>query len=120
MKWFGRNYRHPKTTQERRASQERNDPLIRRKRAARNLPTVYDDIPIHREKSWKKKRKTQYRANDCDYNWHEFHYDRSWKNWRINPEARMIAYNMQDRLDELGCFWEYTSKGMRWFGPDLL
>lgn len=115
--WFGRYYRHPKTTQERRANQERNDPLVRRKRAARNLPTVYDDYPIHREKSWKKKRKTQYRPKDCVYDWHEFHYERSWRCHDVR--GRMTAYNLIDRLDNLGCFWEHTEKGIRWFGPDL-
>ena len=49
-------YRHPKTTQERRAHQGWR---VRAKRT--NLPTVYDDICVHHEKSWKSRRKKQYR-----------------------------------------------------------
>ena len=53
-------WRHPRTTQERRATGKRNK-WGRAKRNFVNLPTVRDDISVHYEKSWKSKRKTQYR-----------------------------------------------------------
>lgn len=51
------NYRRPRTTQERKANQEKNDILVRPKR--KDLPTSYDDFYIKEEKSWKSKRKQQ-------------------------------------------------------------
>lgn len=62
--------RRPRTTQERRANQERNDLLIRAKR--RNLPSAYDDLMVHDEKSWKSKksRKNQYHINKNGFSWH--------------------------------------------------
>lgn len=53
-------YRSPKTTQEKRANQDRE--YVRGARLGRNLPSVWDDKPILHSKSWKSKRKTQYRG----------------------------------------------------------
>ena len=58
-KYFGGYLRYPKTTQERRVNGKRGK-WNRAKRNARNLPSAWDDLWVHREKSWKKKRKTQY------------------------------------------------------------
>lgn len=35
---------------------------IRGRRRPHHLPDIYDDIPITRQKTWKKKRRTQYRV----------------------------------------------------------
>lgn len=43
--------RYPKTTQELRANQDSNDPLVRAKR--RNLPTSFDDNFIRKQQGWK-------------------------------------------------------------------
>jgi len=51
-------YRHPQTTAEKRANQDRE--YVRGKRLPNNLPDLYDDLRIHHTKSWKDKRKTQY------------------------------------------------------------
>lgn len=51
-------YRHPRTTQEAKANQEGWE---RAKRRPRNLPSNYDDMYPTHEKTWKNKRKTQYR-----------------------------------------------------------
>jgi hypothetical protein len=59
MRQFHRWYRHPRTTQERRASFAYKG-YIRPSRNFRNLPNTYDDLVICHQKSWKKKRKTQY------------------------------------------------------------
>lgn len=61
--------RHPRTTSERRASDAvDNDPEMREykvksraKRSKAMLPSAWDDLPRHVDKSWKRHRKTQYR-----------------------------------------------------------
>ena len=53
-----RSLRHPKTTQEIR---EHDPKFDRDKRSHRNLPNVRDDIYIHEDKCWKKKRKTKWK-----------------------------------------------------------
>lgn len=52
-------YRHPKTTQERRWGYAHRE-YIRGRRLPSQLPTAYDEISVCEQKSWKKKRKTQY------------------------------------------------------------
>lgn len=112
-KWLGAWLRYPKTTQELRANQDRNDPYVRRKR--RNIPTAWDDQFVRKQKSWKylSKRKKQYRTEDLGYSWHEFDYS-----WR-EPERFMVARNIMRKLEFIGCFYEHTREGIRWFGPDL-
>ena len=51
-------YRHPRTRAEARANQEGWERPCRR---LRNLPDAYDDLYPTHEKTWKNKRKTQYR-----------------------------------------------------------
>jgi len=111
-RWFLAWLRYPRTTQELRANQDRSDPYVRGKR--RNLPTAYDDQFVRKQKSWKysRIRRKQYREKDLGYDWHEF--DCSWR----DPERRIIARNIINRLGSLGCFYEYTHKGIRWFGPE--
>lgn len=58
------NYRHFKTTQERRAYFAHKE-YVRGKRSARSIPSSYDDLQNrswHMRKSWKEKRTTQYRV----------------------------------------------------------
>lgn len=56
-----KNYRHPKTTQEKRFNQERgSNGWGRAARNMVNLPDAYDDYYIRRPKCWKNKRKKQY------------------------------------------------------------
>jgi hypothetical protein len=110
-RWLSAFLRYPRTRQEIRANQDRNDPYVRGRR--RKLPTAYDDQFVRKQKSWKYlRRKTQYREKDLGYDWHEFEYS-----WR-DCERRMIARNIMNRLDNLGCFYEYTRDGIRWFGPE--
>lgn len=54
-------YRNPKTTQEKRANQDRE--YVRGARLGRNLPSLWDDKPIPYRKCWKDRRKTQYRGD---------------------------------------------------------
>ena len=58
-------YRNPKTTNERRNSQD-DEHLIRPKRNISNLPNSYDDLhnSSYRDRSWKKNKKYQYRTKD--------------------------------------------------------
>ena len=58
---YSRYYRHPHTTQEKKANQDTR--YTRGRRFPKNLPDVYDDIPIKHTKCWKDHRKTQYRLN---------------------------------------------------------
>lgn len=107
---FSSFLRYPRTTQELRANQERNDPYVRGKR--RKLPTAWDDQIIRKQKSWKYLgRDHQYREHCHGYEWHEFPYS-----WR-DAERRMIARNIMDWLERIGCFHETTTRGFRWFGP---
>jgi len=54
-------YRSPKTTQERRDScDDEHKDLVRPSRNRSNLPTSWDDINVHHNKTWKDKRKQQY------------------------------------------------------------
>jgi hypothetical protein len=107
-KWRGRFMRHPRTQQERCANQERNDPLVRRSR--KNLPTSYDDFWVRSQKSWKWfGRKQQYREEE-NYGWYKFDYT-------FNSESRMVARNIMNQLEKLGCFYRHTRGGIKWFGP---
>jgi hypothetical protein len=64
-----RNFRHPHTTNERRASlkvwgsaeavNELTFYRVRLKRSANRLPNVYDDMFIRYQRTWKKHRQTQ-------------------------------------------------------------
>ena len=102
--------RHPRTTQERKCNQDKNDGLVRGKR--RNLPTSYDDLIIPINKSWKSRRKKQYRE-DINYFWYEFEY-----NYRC-VQKRAIFKNIIEQLEKIGCYYEYFPGGIRWFGPEL-
>jgi len=110
-KWYYGCLRNPRTTQERRANQERNNPLIRGRR--RKLPNAWDDIPRSSDqKSWKVLgRKHQYRDEKKGYSLHEFTY--SW----CDVESRMITRNIMRHLDQIGCWYEYAFEGIKWFGP---
>jgi adenine specific DNA methylase Mod len=55
------HYRRPRTTQERRANQERD--YVRGKRLPKGLPNSWDDYHSCYQKTWKVKRKTQYRPH---------------------------------------------------------
>lgn len=108
-KWRGRFMRHPRTQQERRANQDRNDPFVRGSR--KNLPTSYDDVWVRSQKSWKYLgRKQQYREEE-GYSWHWFDYS------IFDTERRMVARNIMEQLTTLGCFREHTRSGIKWFGP---
>ncbi len=59
--------RHPRTTQEKRANQGKNNQLVRGKRKPRQLIDSYDDILPTTQKSWKVKRLKQYRIRGKKY-----------------------------------------------------
>lgn len=52
-------HRKPRTTQERRANQEKQ--WRRHKRSTKRLVDAWDDIIVYDQRSWKKHRKKQYR-----------------------------------------------------------
>lgn len=121
--WYSSYHRHPRTTQELRANQDRNDPYIRNKR--RNLPTWYDDVPVSKpQKSWKYLgRRKQYRENKDGFEWRTWYY-----NFQDNLE-RMVAHDIVKELEATGCYWDYISHsqaqpwhylGVKWYGPDIL
>lgn len=110
-RWRRAFMRHPHTTQELRANQDRNDPYVRKSR--HNLPTSYDDGMVQSQKSWKYLgRKQQYRE-EKGYGWYKFEYSFH------DAERRMIARNIMRRLTDLGCFYKHTRSGIEWFGPDV-
>lgn len=51
-------FRHPKTTQERRANQEG---MCRAKRRPANVPSSWEDLAKTSQRSWKCYRKSRYR-----------------------------------------------------------
>lgn len=72
----GRYFRHPRTTNERRANcatRTTKEILenhgvafkVRRKRSSHRLPTTYDDIFLQYQRNWKKYRRTQWKDVDC-------------------------------------------------------
>ena len=100
-----RMFRHPKTTQERKSNIK--NPYVRGKR--RRLPNAWDDICIRSQKGWKYLgRKNQYREKDLGYSWHEFKY---------SYNERQIAIDIDNWLNQIQCFHEWTGGGIRWFGP---
>lgn len=55
-------WRYMRTAQERRRwGQDASEVMLRLKRSPRNIPTVWDDIVRHTERSWKAHRKTSWR-----------------------------------------------------------
>jgi hypothetical protein len=70
-----RNFRHPKTANERRASfpARKNQELlgepefsytVRKKRSPHRLPDLYDDVWIQYQRSWKEHRRKQWKRSD--------------------------------------------------------
>jgi len=66
----GRRFRHPRTTNERRANCAAKTPMevlenhslafkVRPKRSSHRLPTAYDDIFLRHQRTWKEYRRTQ-------------------------------------------------------------
>ena len=53
--------RSPRTAQEKRANGKRSK-WARGRRASHNLPSTWDDVYVHTEKSWKGKRNEQYKV----------------------------------------------------------
>ena len=105
---FFNYYRSPKTRQERRANEGKNDPLIRAKRRANNLPTNYDDIRVHHDLCWKSLRKTKYRINHKGYQWRIY----TGKNYQLISQ-------LYRRLENLGCYYDYIRSGIVWYGPEI-
>jgi hypothetical protein len=71
----GRCFRHPRTTNERRANSAASTPMeilenhslafkVRPKRSADRLPTAYDDVFLRHQRSWKEYRRMQRKAVD--------------------------------------------------------
>jgi hypothetical protein len=71
-----RNFRHPKTANERRASfaapknrEHLGDPdlayTVRKKRSPYRLPDLYDDVYIEYQRSWKEHRRQQRKNSGC-------------------------------------------------------
>ena len=64
--WYWGMFRNIRTTQERRYScASEHKPFVRGKRSIRGLPSAWDDIFIHREKTWKARTrlKRQWQTN---------------------------------------------------------
>ena len=105
-KWNYSIVRHPRTTQERKNNIQ--NPFVRAKRR-KKLPNSCDDIFIRPQKSWKYLgRKHQYREDKNGYEWHELNY---------LYHERQMAIDLAEHLSRIGCFHEWTGRGLRWFGP---
>lgn len=107
-------YRSPRTTQEKRESQDKFDNLVRAKR--RNLPNSWDDIGKCVQKSWKERRKTKYREKS-NYKWYTYKYKE--KGRSIDWSKYIISQNIIAQLDALDLLYWNTRTGIRWYGPPL-
>jgi len=58
-------HRHPKTQQERKKAvvADEDEPKVRAKRNAKNLPDSWHDMTPEAQRSWKKQRKTQFKES---------------------------------------------------------
>lgn len=117
-KQFG-YYRYPRTTQEKRANQGKQDPLVRPSRRSNGLPTSYDDLQKCHQKSWKVRRKKQYREDKTGFGW--FYIDPEHPGW---PRLRCINWNELNRVcddcDRLGYYHDYDKGIFRWYGTELI
>lgn len=117
MKNYRRNiFRNPRTTQERRESQDKNSNLFRAKRNSKNLPTCYDDILVQKKwKCWKDKRKTQYK-NKQGFSWHKFECESNRSDYnkisKIENLCRSLDYHYIYEIIN-GKLWIF------WFGKDV-
>jgi hypothetical protein len=105
--------RHPRTTQEMRSY---GDPDHRKySRSGRHhLPNAYDDIWVCSDKSWKSRRKQQYRIDKTGYALREFQAD-------YGDESYQVYRLLWDRILAGGYWHKYVRpSGIRWYGPDLL
>ena len=115
-------YRHPRTTQERRVSNDKFDLLVRAKR--RNLPNSYSDIArssYYTRKSWKSKRKTQYKVGP-KFVWQEFAYD-----YFCHTDCH-VYHKLMDYISENGYFYRRDRcrifhprhiHVVQWCGPEI-
>lgn len=118
-RWRYRSYRSPRTTQERRLNGSRKDrdqsesnyKWSRKKRCRHNLPNMYDDIPYAHQRSWKKRRKTQYRQGGERRVKHEEHFwfyrgskkDGSWKYDALEMQRYRRVF---DEVRQLGVYYK--------------
>lgn len=109
--------RHPRTTQELRANQNKFDTMIRAKR--RNLPTDRDDDFVRNPKSWKATgRRKQYRENKKGYEWRCF--NRISPYWDERDETWVRYRWLYQKLAASDCYYDSFGGGVKWFGPDFL
>ena len=112
--WYTPFLRYPRTTQERRANQERNDPYVRGRR--RILPTSYDDLFVIKQRSWKCLRDKQYRCKEDkeQYGWHCHYYTYG------DYASYSIMRNIVDKALRLGCYYKWGRGGcIKWYGPSF-
>lgn len=105
-------YRHPRTTQEARRNSLREErEYVRGARLPSMLPNSYDDISIDKQKSWKHKRRKQYRVGGRgkEYNYYiaddgvscRFSYSAWWQMRKIEEyfETNNIPYSVIKDLE---------------------
>lgn len=112
--WYSPCLRYPRTTQEIRENCYFNDPYIRGRR--RDLPTAWDDFFVHKQKSWKNLRTTQYRHKDeltKQYRWHSYPYTYG------DYVARMAVRNIADKAAQNGCYYKWKWGCLNWYGPSF-
>lgn len=98
--------RNPRTQQERRINCYDRE-YVRGKRLPNSLPNSYDDIRVRPRKTWKDKRKTQYRVDDRGGE-HSLVLDSCIYTWRLEEYLRDM--DIPYRLEE-----NYDHKMVRWF-----
>lgn len=116
--------RHPKTTQEKRYARVAEDwpeyaITYRKGRNSANLPSERDDIFHHYQKSWKSKRKTQYRLagsrSDSRKRVMLVDVTPSWPSmiWKYEDylRERDIPHRIE-KVKESYCYWSWHR--MRW------
>lgn len=100
-----RYYRSPKTLNEAKASQDCE--YVRAKRRPHNLPNGWDDQPHCTQKSWKVKRRKQYREKPRGKKHEMFFEDLKWRvRWELQEyfDEHNIPYHIEDHRET----YDYT------------
>lgn len=126
QKWYHGWLRYPRTQQERREAGDKRNPYVRAKRRAVSLPTAYEDIFVHKQKSWKSRRKTRYHVKTKPFAWRS----RKFNGWKWGDRC---CYRLIRQLENMGLYcyistedsWfdergysQYTVV-VHWYGPDV-
>ena len=114
--------RHPHTTAEKRANCAENRQYVRGKRLPAMLPSVNDDIPISKQRNWKKYRKKQYHCNGRGKE-HQLVFpprEKGFWRWWCDSDERRLQFYLEDHdIPHCVIHLEYGDKIVWWYDKDI-